>query len=241
MSFTIERPRLGLPRSAGSPGRPPTPASAADELAKRGDKLFFAGCLICGTWVGGPIGAPMLVYAMYLMRKAEKAGAQIRPWAITIIGGLLLVDGSVNFMAWSLDMIAHNTAIGRTIWIDYGRMVDGGYANFYNTGPVGGVSVTAEKGVQFASCFLVMPMKIAAAWYLLRMKRFGLQWSIIANWLYFCLWAVYVVAMSLEFPVRFGSSEFGVLGFWLIGGIPFTGPVVILPFLHTVNKQLFTD
>jgi hypothetical protein len=241
MSFTIERPRLRRGAPGGAPGGPSAPTTVAEQLAQRGDKLFFIGCLVCGTWILGLIGAPILIYGLYLLRQAEKQGASIRPWSITIVGGLLLVDASVNFMAWSLDMFAHNTAIGRTLWIDYGRMVDGGYANFYNTGAVGGVSVTPEKAIQFASCWLVMPMKIAGAWYLLKMRRTGLQWSILANWLYFCLWASYTVAMSLDFPVRFGSSSLGVLGFWLIGGIPFTGPVVVLPFLYTVNKELFTE
>lgn len=228
-------PRLGIPKVQA-------PLSAAEALAKRGDKFFFVGCLVCGTWVLGPIGAVLLLIGVRMLRKAELAGAAIRPWSITLVGGLLLVDASVNFMAWSLDLMpTHDTGIGRTLWIDYGRMVDGGYAAFYNTTNLGGVWHTGEKSIQFASCLLVMPMKVAAAWYLLKMKRYGLQWSIIANWLYFCLWASYVVIMSMDFPIRFGTSEWGVFGFWMIGGIPFLGPVVILPFLYTINKEIFSE
>ena len=78
-------------------------------------------------------------------------------------------------------------------------------------------------------------------WGLLHMKRWGLQWSIIGNLLYCCLWIIYSAAMAPQFDLRFGTSEFGVIGFWLMGGIPFLGPVVLLPYLHSVNRELWSD
>ena len=206
MSAVAESPPVGRPSGGG-------PAGAARALAEKGDKWFFIGAAVLGTWFLGPIGLPIMLFGMYLLRKAEKQGAVTRPWAILIIGGLMLVDASVNFLAWGLDLMpSHDSILGRTMWINYGLLVDGGYAVNYNTGPVGGVAVTAEKAIQFATVFLVMPVKIAAAWGLLKMKRWGLQWSIIANWLYFCLWASYSVAMALQFDQRFGTSDWGVLG-----------------------------
>ena len=43
------------------------------------------------------------------------------------------------------------------------------------TAALGGVSVPLEKSIQTAAIMLVMPIRIAAAWGLLRMKRWGLQ------------------------------------------------------------------
>jgi hypothetical protein len=220
------------------------PAShpAADALAKRGDKWFFVGCLICGTWVFGPIGAPILIAGLVMLRQAEKAGALIRPWTVTVIGGLILVDASVNMLAWGVDMFpAHDTVLGRTLFTGYGLFGDGAYAAFYNTTHIGGVNISGEKGCQFAFVLFVMPIRIAAAWGLLKMKRWGLQWTIIANWLYIAIWACYVVLMSMDFPRRFGISQLGVLGFWLEGGLPFLGPVVLLPYLHSVNRECWSE
>jgi len=106
---------------------------------------------------------------------------------------------------------------------------------------MGGVSVPVEKAVQVASVLLVMPMRAAAAWGLLKMKRWGLQWSILGNWLYLCLWMIYATGMALQFDLRFGTSDLGVLGFWLFGGIPYLVPIVLLPYLHTVNRDFWSE
>lgn len=216
-------------------------APAAKSLARRGDFFFFFGCLVCGTWVLGPIGAPILLYGMWLMRKAQLQGEAIRPWSVTAVGGLILIDSAVNYLAWGLDMLpSHHSMLARTLWINYGMLGDGGYALLYNSTVTGGVAVPGEKAIQIATVLLVMPIRAAAAWGLLHMKRWGLQWSIIGNWLYLCLWMIYAANMSLQFDLRFGTSEFGVLGFWLMGGIPFLGPVILLPYLHSVNRELWS-
>ena len=213
----------------------------ADALMRQGDRWFFLGCMICGTWVLGAIGAPILLYGMYLLRKAQLSGAAIRPWSITVVGGLILIDSSVNYLAWGLDMLpSHHSFLARSLWINYGMFGDGGYALNYNTTGVGGVHVPVEKSIQFACVCMIMPMK-ATAWGLLNMKRWGLQWSIVANWLYLSMWIIYAAAMALQFDLRFGTSEFGVIGFWLIGGIPFLGPLILLPYLHTVNRELWSE
>ena len=71
--------------------------------------------MICGTCVLGPIGAAILLYGLLLMKRAERAGAQVRPWAITLVGGFILVDTSVNMVAWGFDLgPAHDTLVGRS-------------------------------------------------------------------------------------------------------------------------------
>jgi hypothetical protein len=85
-----------------------------------------------------------------------------------------------------------------------------------------------------------MPIKIVASWAFLKMKRWGLQWVIIANWLYLAIWIGYVVQQSMEFPLRFGISQLGLTGMWGFALIPFMGPLVLLPYLHSVNRELWT-
>lgn len=236
----------------------PRTATAAEELRRRGDIWFLTGCLICGTWILGAIGTPILLYGMWKMRQAQLMGAAVRPWSVTIVGGLILIDASVNFLAWGLDWLPSNSVpLVRSLWIDYGMFGDGTYALYYNlpanpafnlpaaynhaTYTWGGNGTAVEKVFQISFMILVMPIRAAAAWGLLKMKRWGLQWSVIGNWLYLTVWAVYCPLHMLTFDQRFGTSEFGVLGFWLIGGIPFLGPLVLLPYLHTVNRELWGE
>ena len=243
---------------AKSGGRIEAGGFDAEAIKHRGDLLFLFGCLVCGTWILGIVGGPILLYGMYLLRQAQIKGAVIRPWTVTVVGGLILVDASVNFLAWGLDWLPSNqTWLVRTLWINYGMFGDGTYALYYNlpTHPTfdlpeaynhaiytwGGNGTAVEKAVQLSFMLLVMPIRIAGAWGLLHMKRWGLQWSIIGNWLYLTVWAVYCPLHIITFDQRFGTSEFGVLGFWLIGGLPFLGPLVLLPYLHTVNRELWTE
>jgi hypothetical protein len=213
----------------------------AEAMAERGDRYFIGGCLVCGTWLLGPIGVIILAYGMLLMRRAQRQGAAIRPWAITLIGGFILVDTSVNFFAWGFDLLAaHDSVLGRSLWMGYGQLVDGGYMFGYNTRSMGGVADNGEKGVQLAMVLMGMPIKMVAAWGFLKMKQWGLQWTLIAYWMYFGFWMIYLTNMTMDFPLRFGSSDFGVLGFWLLVNVPFLGPLVLLPYLHTVRRDLWT-
>jgi len=213
----------------------------AQAMAERGDRFFIAGCIVCGTWLLGPVGAAILVYGMLVMRRAQRRGATIRPWAITLIGGFILVDTSVNFFAWGMDLFpAHDSVLGRSLWMGYGQLVDGAYMFGYNTKAMGGVADNGEKGVMVGMVLMGMPIKLVAAWGFLKMKQWGLQWTLISYWMYFAFWMVYLTNMMTDFPLRFGSSDFGVIGFWLLVNVPFLGPLVLLPYLHTVRRDLWT-
>lgn len=213
----------------------------AQAMAERGDKFFIGGSIICGTWLAGPIGVAILLYGMWLMRKAELRGATIRPWTITLIGGFILIDTSVNFIAWGFDLFpAHDAVLGRSLWMDYGQLLDGGYMYNYNTTSMGGVANHGEKSVQLGMVLMGMPIKLVGAWGFLKLKQWGLQWTIIAYWMYFAFWMVYLTNLTMDFPLRYGSSDYGVLGFWLLVNLPFLGPLVLLPYLHTVRRDLWT-
>ncbi len=212
----------------------------AQAMAERGDRWYIGGCVVCGTWLLGPIGVVMLLYGMLLMRRAKQRGADVRSWAITLIGGFILVDTSVNFFAWGMDLFpAHDSVLGRSLWMGYGQLIDGGYMYGYNSRSMGGVADPGEKSVQVGMVMMGMPIKMVAAWGFLKMKQWGLQWTIIAYWMYFAFWIVYLTNMTMDFPLRFGSSDYGVIGFWLLVNVPFLGPLVLLPYLHTVRRDLW--
>jgi hypothetical protein len=233
---SLTAPQLELQRPA-SAGR-----EALERLAKRGNWWYIAGCLVCGTWILGPIGAVMLIYGLVLMRRADKAGYLIRPWAITLVGGFIMVDTSVNMIAWGFDLLpAHDTALGSSLWIDYGRMVDGAYIFDYNSLALGGVADHGEKSVQIAMVLMSMPIKLAATWGFLKMKRPALQWMIISYWMYLLIWMMYLPNMMMDFSLRSGASDSGVPGFWLLVNVPFLGPLVLLPYLHTIDTSDWTD
>lgn len=225
------------------------PPRSTASTCTRGDSLFFFGCLLCGSWILGLPGALIALTGLYLIRRGGGAGAR-RPMVIILAAGWILLESSVRYIALGMDLLpAHSVGIVRTLWIDYGLFADGGYALYYgiphqlgyNTAAIGGTSVPIEKSIQVASIILVMPIRIAAAWGLLRMRRWGLQWSIVGAWMALTLWVIHAAAMSNQYELRFGTSEFGVLGFWLIGGLPLLAPIVLLPFLHTVNRRAFAE
>jgi hypothetical protein len=237
VATTAREQREGAPPPEGSAG-----LDAAQRLAKRGDVLYIVGCLVCGTWVLGPLGGAILVYGLILMRRAQRAGADIRPWAITLVGGFILVDTSVNMYAWGFDLFpAHDTVIGRSLWVDYGRLVDGAYILHHNATAFGGVADHGEKSVQFAMVVMSMPIKLAACFGFLKRKKWGLQWMIISYWMYFLIWLIYLPNMIMDFPLRYGASSTGVVGFWLLVNVPFLGPLVLLPYLHTLQADDWED
>jgi len=221
---------------------PAAPLGQAKGWARKGFWWYLAGCIVCGTWVLGPPGAIMILYGLWLIRKGDKAGFLERPWTILLIGGFILTDTSVNMTAWGFDLFpAHGSDIGRSLWINYGLAVDGAYIFDYNAGGIGGVSDHGEKAIQIAMVTMAMPIKLAACWGFLNLKRWGLQWMIISYWMYFLIWMIYMPNMLLDFDLRYGASDFGVFGFWLLVNIPFLGPLVLLPYLHTINTRRWTD
>ena len=224
--------------------------SGASSLQARGDALFAAGCMLAGSLVLGLVGAIVALIGLYVLRKADRAEVLDRPWALTFVAGWILLESAIRYIGFGFDLLpTHNLPIVRSLWIDYGMFVDGGYALHYNlprplhynSAAIGGISVPIEKSIQIAGLILVLPIRIAAAWGLLKMKRWGLQWSIVGCWMYLTLSIIGMAAMANQFELRFGSSEFGVIGYWLVTGLPLLGSVVILPYLHSVNRRAFDD
>jgi hypothetical protein len=211
-------------------------------MAARADKFLFLGILCTGTLVLGPIGVPITIYALRLLRKAEKAGAAIRPWIVTAIGTFVMIDAAMNFLVWSIDLFpAHDAFLGLTIWPNgYGRMLDGGYYIHYNTMSLGGTIFEGEKALEIASTLILFPWRVMACWGFLKMKRWGLQNMVITTWLYIFLWVAYMAEIQMNWPNRFGASLYGFTGYWVFS-VWFFGPFIVLPYFYTVNRERWAD
>jgi hypothetical protein len=210
-------------------------------LMKRADRYLIIGICLAGTWAFGPLSIPFLVVAFKLLHRAQREGKLTRPWAVTILATWCLIDASINFIFWGTDLfMAHDTNLLRTLWSGYAKLFDGAYYIDYNSTALGGTANMSEKAMEFMGVMLVLPMRMAASWGFLKMKRWGLQAMVMTSYMWLALWMTYIFQMYLTFNARQGASLFGVTGVWLLF-IPFATPFVILPYLYTINREQFSD
>ena len=220
--------------STASPG-----ASDAESVERRADRLFIIGTILCGSMVLGPIGLPFLIAGAIQLRRAQKRGIAIRPWLITVVAIFCLADGGVNFVAWALDIFpSHDSYIGSTFFTGFGKMFDGAYYVGYNTTALGGTAVPGEKALAMTSVLVIFPMRIAAAIGMLKMKQWGLHFMIVTSWMHLVLWLTYMVNVSMQFELRFGSTVYGTIGWWLLD-VWFLSAIVMLPILYNLKRRGF--
>lgn len=212
------------------------PPSARSRWVEPADSWLLVGTILSGTMILGPIGPIVLAIALWKLFKSVRTRTNVRPWAATIIATFCMVDGLINFSPWTFDTFAHNTVLGQTFITGYGRFFDGAFYLDYNSGALGGVANTTEKMWQYLAVFILMPMRVVSAWAFLQMRTWGLHFMKVSSWLYLFLWAGYTMAMSLDFPERMATSEFGVAGWWMFN-LFYLSPVFVLPYLYTVDKS----
>jgi hypothetical protein len=211
------------------------------KLQKRADICLLAGCLLGGSFILGPLGLPFVIYGFVLLKRAQKQGEQIRPWVYTIMAVFCMVDAGINYSGWGSDLFwSHDTPLIATLWTGFGRTFDMAYYLHYNTTPTGGVANVGEKSYEMMCVLMVFPMRFAAAWGFMKMKRWGLQFMVITSWIYVAVWVGYYSHIALDFENRMVNTAFGVTGYWLIS-IPFITPFVLIPYLHTLNREMFSE
>jgi len=234
---TTVRPPFMRPRD-----KPLEPTGGTEHpLMRKADRLLFVGIVLGGSWILGPIAIPFLVAALLLMNKAQKSGVLYRPWSVTLIGSFVLIDASVNYFGWGTDLLwSHDTTPMQTLWPGYGKLVDGAYYIDYNGGPLGGLSNYSEKTLEVFGVLVMYPMRIAAAWAFIKMKRWGLQMMIVTSWMYVGFWVAYVANLYQDYDARIAASDFGNIGIWFILMV-YATPFCIMPYLYTVNRELFAD
>jgi hypothetical protein len=210
-------------------------------LAQRGaDKWLIAGTLLMGTNAAGIFGLPLFLWGLKKLRDASKHGLSVRPLMVTLIGYLVILDAGLNLQGWILDLVGNHTLIYRVLYTAWGNAFDAGYFWHYNQLWIGGASAPGEKSWEIACVLTVFPMRIAASIAFLQMKRWGYQWLLITCWFGVVIWVGYVANMTVFADLRFAGVVFPVLGWWIFD-IMYITPFLAIPYLHTVNREIFSD
>ncbi|GAA3699718.1 hypothetical protein [Gordonia hankookensis] len=207
---------------------------------RRADYWLIVGTALMGTFVLGLIGLPIFLRGLYLQRRAQQEGLSVRPIMVTLIGYLVILDAFLNSIGWVMDVLANHTLIDRVFFTAWGNLVDNGYFWHYNELWIGGSSAPGEKGWEIACIFVVFPMRIAAAIAFLQMKRWGHQWLTVTCWFGVVIWVGYIVNMTMYGDIRFQGTVLPVIGWWLYD-IFYITPFLAIPYLHTVNREIFSD
>ncbi|MFE6862193.1 hypothetical protein [Nocardia sp. NPDC057668] len=210
------------------------------DAQRRADRWLIAGTALMGTYVLGLAGLPLFLRGIWLQRRAQQAGLSVRPILVTLLGYLILIDAFLNSIGWVLDLFASHTLVTRVFFAGWGNFFDGGYWWHYNELWVGGSSAPGEKGWEVALILVVFPMRVAAAIAFLQMKRWGHQWLIVTCWFGVVIWVGYVANMTVYADVRFAGVVLPVIGWWLYD-IFYISPFLAIPYLHTVNREIFSD
>jgi hypothetical protein len=216
---------------------------------RQADRWLIAGTLLMGTLVLGPIGLPVFCRGLVLLRNAARSGLSVRPMMVTLIGYVIILDAAINSIGWGLDIFANHALITRTIFTAWGNLMDGGYFWHYNELWMGGAGAPGErcwprgrrpKAWIIVGVLIVFPLRIAAAIGFLQMRRWGHQWMIVTCWFGLIMWAGYVINMTIYADIRYAAVGIPVIGWWLYN-IFYITPFLAIPYLHTVNREIFSD
>ncbi len=210
------------------------------QAQKRADKWMIPGTLLMGTGILGIIGFPLFLWGLRLQVNAAKAGLSVRPVIVTLIGYLVIIDSTLNSAGWMMDLVANHTLINRLITAGWGAVFDGGYFWHYNEIWVGGTGAPGEKAWQISLIMVVFCGRMAAGIGLLQMKRWGQQWLIVFCWMGLIVWIGYNLNMTFYGDVRYANITFPVWGWWIYD-IFYITPFLAIPYLHTVNREIFSD
>jgi len=213
---------------------------ASHQAQRQADHWLIAGTILMGTAILGLLGLPLFLYGLSLQRKAQRSGLSVRPIIVTLIGYMVMLDAALNTFGWAIDLLANHTLVARIFLPTWGNMFDAGYFWHYNQLAVGGASAPGEKAWEVLGIFVVFPMRIAACIGFLQMKRWGHQWMVVTCWTGVLMWFGYVANMTMYADIRYYHVVFPVIGWWLYD-IFYITPFVALPYLHTVNREIFTD
>jgi len=207
---------------------------------RRADRWMICGGMLIGTAAAGIFGLPLFLRGIWLQRNAQRDELTVRPMLVTLLGYLVIIDAAINAVGWALDMVASHTLLARVLLNGWGAMFDGGYFWHYNELWIGGAAGPGEKGWEFGLIFTVFTMRIAAAIGFLQMKRWGHQWMVVTCWMGVLIWIGYVFNMTMYADVRYAGVVFPVIGWWLYD-IFYITPFLAIPYLHTVNREIFSD
>ncbi len=209
-------------------------------MQRQADRWLIAGSILMSTLVLGPIGLPVFCRGLVLLRNAQRSGLAVRPFMVTLIGYVILLDAALNSIGWALDIFANHSLITRTIFTAWGNLMDGGYFWHYNELGMGGAAAPGEKSWILICVLVAFPMRMAASVAFLQMKRWGHQWLIVTCWFGMIVWFGYIINMTVYSDVRYAHVGFPVVGWWVFN-IFYITPFLAIPYLHTVNRDIFSE
>ena len=230
-----------MPTSSVRPGLSFDEHMEESRLAQgHADKWLISGSFLIGTAALGVFGLALFLRGVWLLRGAQKAGFSVRPMMVTLIGYLVIIDSAINTVGWALDLVANHSLLARVLLNGWGNMFDAGYFWHYNELWLGGAAGPGEKALEVGLILTVFTMRIAAAIGFLQMKRWGHQWMVVTCWMGVVIWSTYVFNMTMFADVRYAGVVFPVIGWWLYD-IFYITPFLAIPYLHTVNREIFSD
>jgi hypothetical protein len=230
----------GLATAGGGSIRYDDHVDRSEQAQREADRWLIGGTILMGTAVLGLFGLPLFLRGLALQRKAHLEGLTVRPIIVTLIGYMVMLDAALNTFGWAIDLLANHTFASRIFLPTWGNMFDAGYFWHYNELGVGGAGAPGEKAWEVLGIFVVFPMRIAACIGFLQMKRWGHQWLILTCWTGVLMWVGYVANMTMYADIRYSGVVFPVVGWWLYD-IFYITPFVALPYLHTVNREIFSE
>jgi hypothetical protein len=210
------------------------------EAQWQADKWMMAGSAFMGTAIFGLIGLPLFFRGLLLQNRAQRAGLSVRPTIVTLIGYLVFIDAALNTFGWALDLVANHTLLARVFLMGWGNLFDAGYFWHYNELWIGGATAPGEKAWEIALLPIVFCMRMAASIGFLQMKRWGQQWLVVTCWFGVVIWCGYVANMTIFADLRYSGVAFPVIGWWAYN-IFYITPFLAIPYLHTVNREIFSD
>lgn len=213
---------------------------ASSAAQKQADRWMIAGTLLMGTGILGLIGFPIFLYGLRLQVNAAKAGLSVRPVIVTLIGYLIIIDSALNSIGWTMDLFANHSLLNRIITAGWGALFDGGYFWHYNELKIGGAGAPGEKAWEIALIPVLFCARLAAGIGFLQMKRWGQQWLVVTCWMGCIVWVGYNTNMTMYADVRYANIAFPVWGWWLYD-IFYVTPFLAIPYLHTVNREIFSE
>jgi hypothetical protein len=210
-------------------------------LAQRqADRWLIVGTLVMSTFTVGLLGLPLFLRGLWLQRRAQQSGLSMRPLMVTLIGYSLLLDGAANTIGWCNDLIANHALLTRVLLMTWGNFMDGGYFWHYNELGLGGSGAPGEKAWQIGLIFSLFTMRMAACIGFLQMKRWGHQWLIVGCWFSMVYSIGYITNMTIYGDIRYAGTAFPVIAWWIYNVI-WLAPFLAIPYLHTVDREIFSD
>ncbi len=206
----------------------------------RADRYMLIGAVLSGLPGPSLVGLPLLLYGLYLEYTRVSAGQAKRPLVLTALATWGLANGVLNLFAASMVLFAHDHWVFKAAAQYFGTHVDYRWWIWgYNSAAWGGVADQFETTYNIWNLIFFFPMYVVANYGFFRMKKWGYTWCLISSWIFVWAWFIYVTYQTVGGNKNYLDTTYPIWGWWVMNG-PYLTPFFAIPYLHTVNKEIFT-